>query len=56
MSVVYDISSHLLSEIEKPNTSDISQWLHNLCYAQWTIKEMEEGKTWAHLKKHLQMC
>lgn len=53
MSIAYDISSHRISEIETPNTPDLTQWLYNTAYAQWNIKEMQSGEVWLYIKNHL---
>lgn len=38
-----------LNEINNPRTPDRTQWLNNLCYAQWKPEEMSRGATWDHL-------
>jgi hypothetical protein len=49
-SMVYEVSGHLLDDIEEPKRFDRTQWLANLCHAQWTPEEMKNGETWDHLK------
>jgi len=53
MSIVYDISSHNVEEINNPITPDISQWLNDTAYAQWNINEMESGESWSYIKSFL---
>ena len=36
-------------EVNNPRMLDRTQWLNNLCYCQWTPKEMAEGSTWNQL-------
>jgi hypothetical protein len=38
-----------IGQVDNPRMPDRCQWLANLCYAQWTPREMEEGSTWTHL-------
>jgi hypothetical protein len=38
-----------IGEINNPRTPDRTQWLNNLCYAQWTPKEMSGGMAWNQL-------
>ncbi len=35
-----------------PQRSEIMQWLYNLCYTQWSVLEIQEGKMWDHLRPH----
>ena len=53
MSIVYDISSHDIKEIDNPKTPDISQWLYDTAYAQWNVTEMHSGEAWLYIKNHL---
>jgi hypothetical protein len=53
MSMVHEISSHSLEEIESPKTPDLTQWLHDISYAQWSIEELMSGKTWEYIKHKL---
>jgi hypothetical protein len=48
----WNVSSRYPSEIENlklANAAEITQWLSNLAYCQWTVEEMEDGKSWRHL-------
>jgi len=47
-SMAYEVSSHSLDQLDNPITPDRTQWLADLCYAQWLPEEMEEA--WTHLK------
>jgi hypothetical protein len=49
-SMVYEVSGHLLDDIEEPKRFDRTQWLANLCYAQWNPEELRNGEAWDHLK------
>lgn len=49
-SMAYGVTSHSLDDIETPLRPDRTQWLANLCYAQWTAEEMRNGETWDHLR------
>ena len=42
-SFAADISSTKLEDIETPFKTDISQWLYNLAYSQFTHDEIESG-------------
>ena len=53
MSMVYDISSHSLKEIENPKMQNITQWLYDISYTQWNMKEIELGESWLYIKTHL---
>jgi len=51
----YGISSNFIEHISgnnlrKAGSSDISQWLNNLSYSQWSVDEMLSGRVWQHLK------
>lgn len=49
----YSLGNTSLKHIESPNLPNREQWLSNLCYAQWSEHEMQEGKVWNHLKEVL---
>ena len=46
---LWPISSHSLEEVEYPKLGDREQLLYDLAYAQWSVKEICEGKPWKHL-------
>ena len=50
-SMVWDVCNRVLKDIEDPKKPERKQWLNDLCYAQWTLKEMKEGKAWKHLSR-----
>jgi hypothetical protein len=48
----WNVSSRYPNEVENLKLADaeeITQWLSNLAYSQWTVEEMEQGKPWLHL-------
>lgn len=47
-SMAWPIAGHNLKEL-KHELKDRTQWLNNLCYAQWNILEMMSGEAWEHL-------
>jgi len=42
-----------LDDIACPSYDDRLQWLCDICYWQWTMAEMHDGKTWNALKEYL---
>lgn len=51
----YGISSNFIEHIDgnnirKADEADVQQWLNNLSYSQWSVKEMGSGRVWRHLK------
>ena len=48
-SMVWSLANRSLISVDVPNRPDRSQWLSDLCYAQWTLDEMRSGETWRHL-------
>ena len=50
-SMAMPVANQKLSFIRQPQTPVREQWARNLAYAQWTKKEMEEGKPWLHLTR-----
>jgi hypothetical protein len=48
-SMVWGVCNRSLADIESPSLPDRTQWLNDLCYAQWTLEEMKEGLAWKHL-------
>jgi len=49
----YKLGNTNLKNIEDPKLPDRKQWVHNLCYAQWSEEEMEQGIVWQHMKEIL---
>jgi hypothetical protein len=50
-AMAYDVASKRLEQAFMPAMPVVSQWAHNLAYAQWSLDEMREGKPWAHLTR-----
>jgi hypothetical protein len=48
-SMVWEIANKTFDAIDNPQRPDRTQWLADLSYAQWTPREMREGKAWRHL-------
>jgi len=48
-SMIWNIGSRTLNEIENPKMLDRAQWLNDLAYKQWTLDEMRAGLAWNHL-------
>jgi len=54
MNIVYNIAETELSHVNSPRFHDRTQFLYDLAYAQWSIKEMAKGLPWEHLKKYIE--
>jgi len=52
-SMVYDVSSKEISEIENPFTGDKSAWANKIAHCQWSIEEFESGECWEHVSKSI---
>ncbi len=52
-SMVYDVSSKELSEVEHPYTGDKSEWANKIAHCQWNIEEFESGECWEHVSKSI---
>jgi len=50
-SMVYDVSSKELSEVEHPYTGDKTEWTNKIAHCQWNIEEFESGECWEHVNK-----
>ena len=48
-SMVWNLCSRLLAEIENPMMLDRESWVNSIAYTQWTLDEMRGGATWSHL-------
>jgi len=51
-NMAYDISEHLIENIENPyipSTEQVLDWLLTLCYSQWNSQEIIKGTAWQHL-------
>lgn len=49
----YKLGNTNLKNIENPKLPDRKQWIQNLCYAQWSEDEMQQGLVWQHMKELL---
>ena len=54
LCLAWDIGFSDLSQIEKPNYADRTQWLNNLGYANWTLEEVRNGTVWRRFKPHIE--
>ena len=52
-SMVYEVSSKEISEVEHPFTGDKSKWANKIAHCQWSIDEFESGECWEHVSKSL---
>jgi hypothetical protein len=50
-SMIYNIADHSLENIKNLKFRDRTQWLYDMSYCQWNIKECENGDIWDHLKQ-----
>jgi len=51
-SLAWEVSNHDLSNIEKPNMPDRSQWANNLAYCEWSTDELLNRVLWNRFKKY----
>jgi hypothetical protein len=52
-SMVYDVSSKEISEVENPYTGDKTEWANKIAHCQWSIEEFESGECWEHVSKSI---
>ena len=52
-SMVYDVSSKELREVEQPYTGDKTEWNNKIAHCQWNIEEFESGECWEHVSKSI---
>ena len=52
-SMVYDVSSKKISEIENPFTGDKTKWANKISHCQWSLDEFESGECWEHVSKSI---
>lgn len=50
-SMAWDVATRALSKIEEPELFNREKWLNDISYAQWSVKELREGKAWQHLSR-----
>ena len=48
-AMAYSIAAHNVNQLIDFDYPDRDQWLYNLAYTQWTLKELENGTAWNHL-------
>ena len=54
--LAYPVAEHSIKKIDKPKippTAEYLQWLYNMAYVEWSLKEMEEGLPWQHFRGHI---
>ena len=52
-SMVYDVSSKKLDEVESPYRGDKNEWCNKIAHCQWSIEEFESGECWEHVRKSI---
>ena len=52
-SMVYDVSSKEISEVEHPYTGSKTEWSNKIAHCQWSIDEFESGECWQHVSKSI---
>ena len=52
-SMVYDVSSTDIAEIENPYRGDKKEWCNKIAHCQWGIDEFESGECWEHVSKSI---
>ena len=52
-SMVYDVSSKSLAEVENPYRGDKSEWANKIAHCQWNLDEFESGECWNHVSKSI---
>ncbi len=52
-SMVYEVSSKEISEVENPFTGDKTEWANKIAHCQWSISEFESGECWEHVSKSI---
>jgi len=51
MNMAWDVAEKNIANLKSPAMPDREQWLYNLAYAQWSIKELATKQPWEHLRK-----
>lgn len=46
----YEVSQNSAFEVEEIKYFDRRQWIYNLSYCQWDLKEIKSGEAWRHVK------
>ena len=52
-SMVYEVSSKEISEVENPFTGDKTEWANKIAHCQWSVDEFESGECWEHVSKSI---
>jgi hypothetical protein len=52
-SMVYDVSSKNISEIENPYRGSKKEWANKISHCQWSVDEFESGECWEHVSKSI---
>jgi len=52
-SMVYDVSSKDIAEIENPYRGEKALWSNKIAHCQWSIEEFESGECWQHVTKSI---
>ena len=52
-SMVYDVSTKDVSEIENPYRGQKKQWTNKIAHCQWSIEEFQSGECWEHVSKSI---
>ncbi len=52
-SMVYDVSSTDIAEIENPYRGDKTEWCNRIAHCQWSVGEFESGECWEHVSKSI---
>ena len=52
-SMVYDVSSKDIAEIENPYRGEKKEWTNRIAHCQWNIDEFESGECWKHVSKSI---
>ena len=53
LNIANAVCERSLENVENPRTPDREQWINDLCYAEWSLKECEEGEPWRHLRTYI---
>jgi len=53
LALCWPVANTNLNDIEQPKNPDRTQWLHNLGYKMWSIKEIKDGTVYKRFKSKL---
>jgi hypothetical protein len=53
LALCWDVCNKDLNDIETPKTPDRTQWVHDLGYKMWSIKEIRDGTVYKRFKQRL---